>query len=93
MKRAIAIVCLLSLLLARAAPVAAARDDEAPPTTRSRVLTAVYFPFLVLGHGLMLIGKYGIGYPLYYTFKPVYDLLYESSEDPAGYSSGDASGS
>jgi hypothetical protein len=60
------------------------RHPSDPPveTERNSTLRAVYFPFLVVGHGLLLLGKYVIAYPIYYAFKPAYDLLYESSEDP-----------
>ena len=66
-------------------PLAAARDLPSDPpveTRRSSTVRAVYFPFLAIGHGLTLIGKYVIAYPVWFLAKPVYDTLYESSEDP-----------
>lgn len=82
MKRTlVALLLALDLLLA---PLAVAQKPSDPPheTERSSTLRAVYFPFLALGHGLLLLGKYVIAYPVYYAFKPLYDTLYESSEDP-----------
>lgn len=68
-------------------PLGPSRADPYPSdppveTQRSSALRAVYFPFLAVGHGLLLVAKYGIGYPIYFVVKPVYDFLYESSDDP-----------
>jgi hypothetical protein len=54
-------------------------------TKRSAILRPVYFPFLAIGHGLWLIVEYGVGYPLYFVFKPAIDFVYSSPDDPANY--------
>jgi hypothetical protein len=83
LRRLLGGVLLVSWLVATAGPAAAAAPSDPPvETPRASVLRAVYFPFLALGHGLLLLGKYGVAYPIWFVFKPVYDTLYESSEDP-----------
>ena len=84
MKRAFAAFVLATWLASGVVAPAFATNPSDPPveTTRSKALRAVYFPFLALGHGIILVGKYGIAYPLWFLGKPLYDTLYESSEDP-----------
>lgn len=86
MKRALLVLSIVIIFLgALRIPAYADPYPSDPPveTARSNALRAVYFPFLAVGHGIVLIVKYGVFYPLYYVFKPVYDTIYESSEDPA----------
>jgi hypothetical protein len=61
--------------------------DTAPiqETKRSSTLRAVYFPFLAVGHGIFFLLEYGVGYPIYYVFKPVIDFVYSSPDDPANF--------
>jgi hypothetical protein len=54
-------------------------------TNRSSTVRAVYFPFLAIGHGVWLVVRYGVGYPVYFFLKPAVDFLYSSSEDPADF--------
>ena len=83
-----------ALALALCLPARAAHSLERPvdrdtvpiqETKRSSVLRAVYSPFLAIGHGLFLVVEYGVGYPVYYVFKPAIDFLYGSADDPAGF--------
>lgn len=95
----VATVLALALSSVLGRPVLADPNASLPPSEppiesdRNTALRAVYFPFLALGHGVVLAGKYMIGYPLYYTVKPLYDFFYESSEDPRDISPAPVEGS
>jgi hypothetical protein len=85
---------MFALALALWSPVIAASSADPPAdretvpiqeTKRTSTLRAVYFPFLAVGHGLFFLVEYGVGYPVYYVFKPAIDFIYSSSDDPANY--------
>jgi hypothetical protein len=82
MRRRSGVLAIAAVIVWLGRAAAETPSEPLPETQRSFVLRAVYFPFLALGHGLMLLAQYGIGYPIYYVAKPAYDFLYESSEDP-----------
>lgn len=87
MKRSLHALLIAALLIVTpyGSPSAQTHPSDPPvETPRDSALRAVYFPFLAVGHGIVLVAKYGIGYPLYFVFKPAYDFLFESSEDPHG---------
>jgi hypothetical protein len=81
---ALALVLCLPPLAAHSADAAA---DTVPiqETKRSSTLRALYFPFLAVGHGIFFVVEYGVGYPIYYVFKPAVDFVYSSSDDPANF--------
>lgn len=83
---ALALVLSASPLAASSVVDPADRDTVAPlETNRSSTMRALYFPFLAIGHGLFFLVKYGVGYPVYYVFKPGVDFMYSSPQDPAEY--------
>jgi len=62
------------------------RDVVRPlETNHSATSRAFYFPFLAVGHGVFLIVKYGIAYPVYFIAKPAIDFMYSSPDDPADF--------
>lgn len=50
-------------------------------SSRSFTLRSVYYPFLAVGHGILLVAQYGVGYPIYYLSKPAIDFMYTSSDE------------
>jgi hypothetical protein len=91
MRRAVSSVALAVVLCL---PILSAYSAGPPPdrgtvptqeTKRSATLRSVYFPFLAIGHGIWLVVEYGVGYPIYYVFKPAIDFIYSSSDDPANF--------
>jgi len=80
----------LALWLASSGSLQAASSGqgEVAPTQETRqssTVRSVYFPFLAIGHGVLLVLEYGVAYPVYYVFKPVIDFIYSSPEDPADF--------
>ena len=83
---ALALVLYLPPLAAPSADSPTERDTvPTQETKRSSTLRGLYFPFLAVGHGLFFVVEYGVGYPVYYVFKPAIDFIYSSSEDPANF--------
>ncbi|MGH7896488.1 MAG: hypothetical protein ACREQQ_00930 [Candidatus Binatia bacterium] len=86
MKRAMAVGVLAAVV---AAPIVALADEQLPParigdgeeSSRAYSVRAAYSPFLVLGHGILLVLQYGAAYPIYYVTKPAVDFAYSSTDE------------